>query len=161
MQKIKVNLFISVIVNIVYSVFVSFKLESAIAVNFQVNGLPNSYQSSWSYALSQIGLCAATAILFLVLPALVKRLPVKYINIPNRNKWLKGEEREKTLKKLNFMLILLGTVIIYFFTAMNMVVYIANTSIPLVLPVLPFFSILLIFFGFLIAWIVKLYKMFP
>ena len=161
MQKIKVNLFISVVVNIIYSLFVALTLKSSIAVNFQFNGLPNSYQTPWIYASTQIGLCLAMALLFLMLPWLVKTLPIKYVNIPNRNKWLRGEERQKSLKKLNFMLLLLGTVIIYFFTAMNMVVYIANISRPLVLPILPFFSILLIFFTLLLTWIVKLYKMFP
>ena len=161
MQKMKVNLFISVIVNIVYSLFVAITLKSSIAVNFQLNGLPNSYMSPWNYFAMQIGMCLALAIMFLILPWLVKTLPIKYVNIPNRNKWLKGEERGKSLKKLNFMLLLLDTVLIYFLTAMNMVVYIANISRPLVLPILPFFSILLIFFGFLITWIVKLYKMFP
>jgi len=161
MQKIRVHLFMSVIVNIIYSLFISLKLKSSIAVNFQFNGLPNSYQTPWIYASTQIGLCLAMALLFLMLPWLVKTLPIKYVNIPNRNKWLRGEERQKSLKKLNFMLLLLGTVIIYFFTAMNMVVYIANISRPLALPILPFFSILMIFFGFLITWIVKLYKMFP
>jgi len=163
MQKIKVHLFMSVIVNIIYSLFIFLKLKSSIAVNFQFNGLPNpnSYQSSLNYAAMQIVLCIVIAILFLMLPWLVKTLPIKYVNIPNRNKWLRGEERDKSLKKLNFMLLLLGTVLIYFLTAMSMVVYIANISTPLVLPILPFFSILLIFLGFLITWIVKLYKLFP
>jgi hypothetical protein len=161
MQKIKVNLFISVLVNIVYSLFVAMTLGTRIAVHFQLNGLPDGYQSPWNFAFFQIVLCMLFAVLFLVLPWCVKILPIKYVNIPNRNKWLTGEEREKSLKKLNFMLLLLGTVVIYFFTAMSLVVYVANVSTPLVLPMLPFFSILLIFFGFLITWIIKLYKMFP
>jgi uncharacterized protein YjeT (DUF2065 family) len=161
MQKIKVNLFISVLVNIVYSLFVAMTLGTRIAVNFQLDGRPSGYQTPWIFAVIQIALCISFAILFLMLPWCVKNLPIKYVNIPNRNKWLTGEERDKSLKKLGFMVLLLGTVVIYFFTTMSMVVYVANISTPLVLPMLPFFTILLIFIGFVITWVIKLYKMFP
>ncbi|MDA3799232.1 MAG: hypothetical protein PF692_09150 [Kiritimatiellae bacterium] len=160
MEKVKVNLYISVVVNLMYALFIAQSIETKIAVNFQLNGLPNSYQTPNEFMITQIILTFSMAFLFLLLPWIIRKMPVKWVNIPNSKKWLTGEERDKSLKKIDFMLILLGVVMLYFFTAMNVVVYAANISTPMELPILPFICVVLIFLGFLTTWTIKLYKMF-
>lgn len=160
MEKVKANLYISVVVNLMYALFVAQSIGTKIAVNFKLNGLPNSYQTPNEFMITQIVISCSLVFLFLILPWIMRKMPVKWINIPDSQKWLTGEERDKSFEKIDFMLILLGVVVLYFFTSMNVVVYAANISTPMELPMLPFLSVLLIFLGFLITWAIKLHKMF-
>lgn len=156
-----VNLVVSSIINILYSFYIAYNLNTyRIAVHFGSGGFPDGYQTPLAFIVFQSVLSFFIALFFFFIIWLIRKVPVRFVNIPNRQKWLCGEERDKSLKKIDFMVLLLGTVTIYFLMAMNAVVYLANVSVPLQLPVIPFFSILVIFCLCVVVWCIKLFEMF-
>jgi serine/threonine-protein kinase len=79
------------------------RLPARMATHFDLAGKPNGFQSRegfvWTAALLSVLLLA----LFAVLPALLARLPVRFINLPNKDYWLAPERRAETIRRMAAM----------------------------------------------------------
>jgi len=75
-------------------------LPAEVASHFDANGNPNGGMSKSAFATLMIALDVSIGLTFLGIGRAVKLLPVSLINIPNREYWLAGEQRESSLKTI-------------------------------------------------------------
>jgi uncharacterized membrane protein len=136
------------------------KLPDQIAVHFSAGGEADSWDSKGSFVVIYAAIEA-----FLVLMALgsafaIERIPASLVNIPNRDFWFTGEQREGTLTYLATQLVWFEAASLAFLIAVAQMIFTTNLregppTLPLDFPV-----VLAIFIGG-IAWMsLRLYLRF-
>lgn len=83
-------------------------LPPRMATHFDLAGRANGFQTREAFAWSSVLVSSALLALFAVLPALMRRLPDRWINMPAKDYWLAPERRARTLARLTLMLDWLG-----------------------------------------------------
>jgi uncharacterized membrane protein len=80
--------------------FVHGELPERVASHFDLAGRPDDYQSRLQFVLTAGLLDVMLLILFLALPALIARTPVRMVNLPNKEYWFAPERRALTEGRL-------------------------------------------------------------
>jgi hypothetical protein len=131
-------------------------LPATVASHFVVGGAANGYMPRHAY----LGLMLAVAVgipLLLQLPAsLIRRLPARWLNLPNREYWLAPERREATLAFLEQHSAVFPVVVAVFVCVVHWLVVQANVHTPPRLAEAPLFVALGVLFAAVIAWIAAL-----
>ena len=95
--------------------------------------------------------------LFLVVPLMLKKLPIKYIRWPKREYWLAEERRAEALPRISNWLYVLGLATNIFIIFVTHCVYAANRSDPVRLNTGAFFGVMIAYVVVMTTWIVALY----
>ncbi len=117
-------------------------LPDPLASHFDFSGDPDGYSSRSTFLIITILVPAALAALFVWIPSMVRRLPDKLINLPNKDYWLAPERREATLDRLKGWLTWFGAVTVAFLVATFHLALRANLLDPPQLPVGTVWSLL-------------------
>jgi hypothetical protein len=112
-------------------------LPARVATHFNAHGQADGWMSVNAHFLFQTGLTLFLGVLFGSLPRLLRRLPDSMINIPHREYWLARERRAATLAWIGNAGYALGCVVLAFFMLIFQQVFVANTSGPLELRLMP------------------------
>jgi uncharacterized membrane protein len=112
-------------------------LPARVATHFDAHGHANGWMSRNTHFLFQAGLAIFLGVLFGSIPRLIRRLPDSLINIPHREYWLARERRAATLAWIGNAGYVLGCVVLAFFMLVFQQVFVANTSGPLELKLMP------------------------
>ena len=85
------------LLGVLQAVFYYPQLPDTVASHFGANGEANGWSSKQSFFVIYFFALALVVGIFLLLPALFRRLPASMINLPNKEYWLAPERKEKTL----------------------------------------------------------------
>lgn len=136
-------------------------LPDVVGSHFDVAGKVNGTSFKLSYFVVYFVSLAITSSFTLLLPLILKYLPTSTINLPYREYWLSGDQREESLQFLNVHFSWFGVatmllmVIIFHLTFIANLSQIKDVSVPA-----PWF-LLGAFVLFTIWWTVLLVRRFP
>jgi hypothetical protein len=153
-------LIISLIVGIILQVYYFTALSDKVAINFGSGGQPNSWTSKeWNMGIT-ITIYLINSLMFLSVPLMMKKIPLKYISFPKKEYWLTGERMKESIPVIDSWLSFFGLLTNIFIILVVHLVYEANLSDPVILNETQFFIAIVIYSLVLVIWIVMLFKKF-
>ena len=81
-----------------------FFLPENVAIHFGRGGVPDSWMSRGASILFVTGLTILIWAGFLVSPRILEDTPAKYISLPNRDYWLREENRKEAVRKMGVLM---------------------------------------------------------
>ena len=135
-------------------------LPQKVATHFNFAGKPDGFMTLQNHQ-SFIILSTICFPLFMVF--MVGVLPMWFpslVNISHRDYWFAPERKTQTLDYLFNMACKLGVLMVFFFVGLNVIIVLANNSNPVLMPKLPFFVVMALFFIGVFLWVVMLFLKF-
>lgn len=86
-------------------------LPEVVSTQFDIYGTPTRSMSRENFAMFHVGFVVFMSGIFAGMGHLASRLPVKYLNIPNKDYWLAPERRAETLQGLRHDLCVMGLIV--------------------------------------------------
>lgn len=125
------NLFIiCFIANLVLTVVVMVLSPTNMAIHFGAGGEPNGWASAKVNALIMTGIDVLLFSIFFFMPQLIRLTPDRLVNIPNKDYWLRDENRGRMEDILASELYKYGTTMFVFMFVVGLLVLQANLSDP-------------------------------
>jgi len=90
------------------------RLPVRVASHFDAAGQANAFLPKDAFFAVHLVVLGLMSLVFLVVPALIVRLPPTLINLPNKEYWLAPERRVRTAEKLQSFLVGFGNVMVLF-----------------------------------------------
>lgn len=147
------SLVISLIAGITFVLLSSTDLPPLVASNFGKGGMANGFMQRDTYLMVMLALISVLPLAMVLPVQLMKRTPANLINIPHRDYWLAPDRRKETLSYVSRHMAIFSVALILFLCFVHWLVVGANTMQPPRLSEPPFITGLLLFFGFVLAWI--------
>lgn len=111
-------------------------LPDKVASHFDISGKPDRWSSKNSFFITWYSMLLILNGVLMIIPLLVSKIPVRFVNIPNREYWFSTDERRKEciqkLKVLMFISLLLMNIT---FAFINYSIIQSNLGGGLCLPV--------------------------
>lgn len=152
-------LLILIILCVVQAAYYYPRLPSSVASHFNVSGQPDSWSSKDSFVLTNIATIAGISIICLGIASLLRRIPISWINLPNKDYWLAPERKDDTLSTLSMQFGWLACATVALFIAMFQLTILANLSTDKTLGNTSWLFIGL-YLAFTAIWIVRLLRRF-
>ena len=108
-------------------------LPDTVATHFNSAGQPNEWSSRASFLIFNLVFVVGMAVVFLVLPPLLSKIPNEWINMPNKDYWLAPERREQSLAAMQSWMEWLGAATIALLLSITQMTIEANLSEPVAL----------------------------
>lgn len=134
-------------------------LGEYVSTHFDAFGRPNGFMRKNTFVIFEFALLALILGETLLIPVMIEKLPVRFLNLPNRDFWLAEDRRESTYDSIRTFFELLGIVMVAFFTVVNQMVFRANV-LRENLPTWLFLAVVAAFVAFVIGWVIKLARSF-
>jgi len=135
-------------------------LPERVAVHFGARGLPDNWASKETNAVTGVALQTVLfAVLYLV-PRLVSVVPPGWVNLPNREYWLREDKRPATLARISAYLWQMGAALNVFMLCVGLLALHANLSAPVRLDLPLFFGALMAYLVYTVGWCVAFYRAF-
>ena len=135
-------------------------LPPKVAIHFGSGGVPNAWASKEVNALIFLAIEGPLFILFLFAPSLVMKCPPKLINLPNKDYWLKEENKPATKAKVESLMCQFGIALFGFLFCVGLLTLQANLSDPVRLNESILFAMLTAFIVYTVYWCVKIFLSF-
>ena len=138
------------------------RLPDRIATHFGTAGVPNGWMSR--EALGTFDLVFLAFVLTVVIGSayLIRFLPVSLINVPHRDYWFAPERRRQSHARMFVHTLWLACLMVAFLIAVNQLIFVANLRPgPPHLRSRDFFVVPVGFLLAVIAWAVRLFRLFP
>jgi uncharacterized membrane protein len=135
-------------------------LPDKVAIHFGRGGRADSWANKDINLLIFLGMEFLMFLIFWYSPALVMKIPAKWVNIPNKSFWLAEENKPHAKQKLEFLMAEFGIGMFVFFFFISILILDANLSKPVKLNESMFLLELIIFLGYTVYWGIKFYKSF-
>jgi uncharacterized membrane protein len=136
------------------------RLPESMASHFSLAGKPDGWQSRSAFFTLELLVVGILAAVFLLLPALLHRIPSSLINMPHREHWLAPERRREALDRLGCFLTWFGCASLLFLLAVIEIVIRVNLGGDAHLPGSWLWPLLGGYAAFLILWVIALVKSF-
>lgn len=153
-------LIIAFLANIILTVVSFIILPSEVAIHFGEGGVPNSWASKEFDALIFLAIELLLFILFISAPYLPLRLHRKFISLPNKEYWLKEENRQHMKAKLASLMAEFGFFLFTFLFCVGLLTIEANLSDPIRLNERIFLPVFIAFMSYTAFWVVKIVRAF-
>jgi len=157
MRTLLIIIFLANVILMVVSLLV---LPSEVAVHFGRNGIPDSWASKEFNALMFLGIDLLLFIVIIAAPSLSLRLSPKWLSLPNKNYWLKEENRVMFKKKFTPLMTEYGIAFLTFLFLVGLLTLEANLADPVRLNESIFFPIFMAFMLYTGYWCVTLVRIF-
>lgn len=118
------------VANLVLALLSLFLMPSTAAVHFGPGGKPNGWAPSYVHALIMTGLDAILFVTLFFSPRFIRLTPARWINLPNKDYWLKDENRSRAEALLARQLTLFGSILFAFLFMAGVLALDANLSSP-------------------------------
>jgi uncharacterized membrane protein len=131
-------------------------LPDQVAIHFGAGGRPDSWASKEFNAAIFLVLEVPFFLLFYyagVLPLGVSR---KFLNLPNKDYWLKEENRNDLQRKFGRFMAEFGVAIFVFFLCITLLTLQANLSDPVLLNLVWFLVVFVLYMIYILWWVVRL-----
>ena len=135
-------------------------LPNQVAINFGPGGAPNSWASKEVHSLIMLAVEVPLFLLLLYAPSLTMKFPPRFVNLPNKEYWLRQENRPALRRKLGSLMNRFGTALYVFLFCIGSLTLLANLSEPVRLNERAFFPVLVLFLGYTVFWCIRLFKSF-
>lgn len=150
---------ISGLAGLALTLALTFFLPEQVAIHFNFAGEPDGWASKWLNTLLFGGMFLFLNLFYAGIPLLLKRTPVSFINIPNREYWFAPARKEMALAKLALFLSELAFFTNFFLAGIELILFYANrTGKPA--PAIALFTLVGALFVFIIFWIIHLIRAF-
>lgn len=106
------------------------RLPERVASHFNASGAADGWMSRDSHLLLAAGLFIGMTALFVVIGASMRRLPARWISLPNRDLWLSGDREAQTRRELAAWCYGFGALLNLFLAVVFQLVYLANFTEP-------------------------------
>jgi len=146
--------------NVVLTLAALAVLPDQVAIHFRLGGEADSWASKELHAIFFLVL---EVYLFLVLwyaPSLTMKIPSRFISLPNKEYWLREENRPALGQKLQSAMVQFGTALYLFLFIVGLLTLQANLSQPVRLNEKAFLPALVLFLGYTAAWCISLFRAF-
>ena len=147
---------ITLAANLILAVIALIIAPSPMAIHFGPGGYPNGWAPAHVNALIMSGTNTLMFVIFYFAPALIRKTPARWVNLPNKNYWLKDENRAGMEKILAGQLHLFGSATLLFMFMIGLLALQANLSNPVRLREDLFFWVLGIYLVYTVYWTIKL-----
>ena len=135
-------------------------LPDEVAVHFGRGGAPDSWASKEWNALVFVLLETPLFLLLWYGPSLPLGLPPRFVSVPNKEYWLRGENQPAFKKKMQHLMARFGTAFFLFFFCIGVLTVQANLSQPVRLNEQAFFPVLVLFLVYTVVWSIGLIRSF-
>jgi len=133
-------------------------LPDQVAIHFGGGGRPDSWASKEFNAAIFLVLEVPFFLLFYFAPVLTLGVSKKYLNLPNKDYWLQGENQPLFQRKFGFYMAEFGVAIFVFFFCINLLALRANLSDPVLLEYRIFMVVFVAFMSYTLWWLVRLVR---
>ena len=133
-------------------------LPDRVAIHFGPGGTPDSWASKELNALVFLVLETPLFLLFWFAPSLPLGLPPRFVSVPNKEYWLREENRPSFKRKFQNLMAQFGTAFFLFFFCIGLLTVQANLSHPVRLKEGVFLTVLILFLGYTVAWTIGLFR---
>ncbi len=101
---------------LLYQVFSAYHtLPARVPAHFNFGGRPDRWMSRRSFFALELILILVTAASFGLLPLLFQKIPLRFVNLPNKEYWFAPGRRQETVARLVGYLLWLGNATLLFF----------------------------------------------
>ncbi len=152
MKKLLALIFLANVILIVVMLFV---LPSRVAIHFVSGGMPDSWMARKAFALFLLAIELPLFILFLMAPGLSLKVPPRWVNIRNKDYWLKEENISELKRMLVSLMSEFGCALFLLFLFVALLTIDANFSDPVRLKEEYFFPVFIAFMAYVIYWALK------
>lgn len=150
---------VSAAAGILLTVALAFFSPDLVAIHFNAAGVPDGWASKWMNALFFSGLFLFLNLVYGGLPALIRKIPVSLINVPNREYWFAPERKESAFKIVALFLAELAVFTNLFLAGIQIILFYANKTGRAASP-LAFYGLMGAMFVFIVFWIIHLIRAF-
>jgi len=148
------------IANVVLSLVSLILLPSRVAIHFGLGGMGDNWVPSYVNTLFFIGTNMFLFVSFYFTPRLVFMFPTKWINLPNKDYWLRLENKARTVAMFSSLMWEFGIALFLFLFVVELLAIEANLSQPVRINEKLFFSALILFLLYTVYWCIKLFRSF-
>ena len=134
-------------------------LPEIMASHFDGAGKPNGWMSKQSFFLLEAVILGFIILEFTFLPWIIGKMPNRLINMPNKEFWFAAERRAETINIIQHFFEWFSAALLALFVAVNQLVFQANLD-KKPLPSVPMWTILGLFFLFVIIWLIMFTRRF-
>ena len=152
-----VLVFIANLILIIVSLVV---LPARVAMHFGPGGTPDSWGSKYVSALIFLVVEIPSFLLFYFITPFVFKFPAEWISLPNKDYWLKQENRPVMKVKLESIMLEFGVAFFIFMFCAGLLVTKANLSDPVKLNETLFYPVFTAFMAYVVYWCVKIFRSF-
>ena len=142
--------------NIILAAASLFILPDPAATHFGFGGQPDTWGPPSVCAMIFVVISTLFFAITLFVPFMVNRIPMQYVNMPNKGYWLTMENKPEAVKKIKLFMIEFGVVSLVFILFVNLLTIKANLSVPVRLSEKQFITLLVAYMLYMIYWCVKL-----
>ncbi|MBK1702405.1 DUF1648 domain-containing protein [Thiococcus pfennigii] len=133
-------------------------LPERVAIHFAWGGAADGWASRLDATRLTLALDTLLFLTFWFAPALLRRTPARWVNLPNRTYWLSPERREATIARLGQRLWTFGTALFLFLLAAGLLTLEANRADPVRLDEPLFLAALAAFLAYTLYWTLTLVR---
>lgn len=105
-------------------------LPVRVATHFDIHGCPNGWMTREGIVRFMALFGIGVPLIMMLAFSSPRFVPVRFVNLPNREHWLTGERRDESLSWLSRMGIWFAAVMLLFFGAIHHLVILANQVQP-------------------------------
>ncbi|HPR65054.1 MAG TPA: DUF1648 domain-containing protein [Thermoanaerobaculia bacterium] len=112
----------------ILSIYYYDKMPERMATHFDAAGNPNGWSSRPSFFILFWSMNAFMMLIFLLLPKLLKKMPVSLINLPNKDYWFTPERKDRAFNMMEEYMAWLGVGVMGLFIAIFQMTFQANLT---------------------------------
>lgn len=151
---------ISFVANLIL-VIVSFVLSPpVVAIHFGLGGRPDNWAPAYINALIMTGFYVLFFLMFLFTPRLIRATPSKLISLPNKDYWLREENRNRAEAIISTEIYLFGSLTMALLFIVNLLALKANLSKPVIFNEDLFWGPFILYIVFTIYWTIRFIRKF-
>jgi serine/threonine-protein kinase len=136
-----------------FVVLSSGSLPPKVASHFVVGGAANAYMPRGAYVELMLEVVVGAPALLIAVSTLVRFVPTRFLNLPNRAYWLAPERRAETLAFLQYHGAFLGLLLAAFLCFVHWLVVRANAQHPPLFPESSMNTGLVLFLAAVVVWL--------
>ena len=148
------------VVNILLVLASFFFLLEKVATHFSLGGTPDSWGPKGSYVLILLALEIPLFFILFYIPRAILKFPERMISLPNKEYWLKEENKPRVQALFTERMSGMGTLFFAFLAAVQLLVIDANLSDPVRLKEGLFLPVLVAFMLYMLYWVVTFNRAF-
>jgi uncharacterized membrane protein len=155
MRRLLIAAFAANLILILISLLV---LPDQVAIHFRSGGEPDAWASKWTNAVIFLLIQMPLFALFISVGRLTLNMPSKWLSLPNKDHWLKPENRAELEARFGALMEEFGFVLFVFLFAVGLLALAANLSEPVRLNEPVFLLCFVAFMLYVPFWLVKLFR---
>jgi uncharacterized membrane protein len=128
-----------------------------VAIHFSSGGQPDSWAPAWANFAVMTGVNLLMFLIFFFLPVLARVIPGKFINLPNKDYWLREENRPRYLEMLTRNFSQIGILTLLMLLAATIFAMRANLAKPPKLDETPFLLLVVLYIVCTLLWTFKFF----